>query len=104
MIFKTKEEKEILKKAKEKAHQEYLHFVAREKAKKEFLESNDDFDFYKELLRGLDVNPALKIIIEKRNGTRVILKLNEDAENQSTMNDWIDFSSITNLQNEARVR
>lgn len=97
------EKRKMIKLAKQKALQEYQNTIKREKAKKEFLESPDDFNFYSELLKGIDANPKLKIIVEKTNGTRIILKLSEEKDKQESVSDWIDFNSITTSQNEARV-
>lgn len=102
IFFRSKEERRILKEAKRKAREEYLHTIAREKAKKEFLESPNDYDFYLELLKGIEANPKLKIIVEKTNGTKIILKLSEEEEKTERVSDWIDFNSITTSQNEAR--
>lgn len=103
-MFKTKEERKIIKLAKEKARKEYFESIAREKAKKNFLESPDDFNFYKELLKGIDANPQLKIIVEKANGTKIILKLSEEDKIKDSQSDWIDFNSITTSNNEARFK
>lgn len=103
-LFKTKEERKIIKLAKQKAHEEYSKSVKREQAKKNFLDSPDDYNFYVELLRGLQINPLLKIVVEKSNGTKIIIKINEEEEKINRVSDWIDFNSITNTNNEARVK
>lgn len=103
MIFNT-EKHRIIKEAKRKAKQEYIKTVKLEKAKKNFLENPDDFNFYAELLKGLQVDSRLKIIVEKSNGTKVILRISEEEEKTNRISDWIDFETITTSQNEVRIK
>lgn len=102
-FFKTKEEKQFIKQAKREAHLHYINALKREEAKKNFLSEPDDFNFYKELLKGMDVNPNLIIKITKSNGTTVTIKTATNEIKSNSVSDWIDFDGLTDANNTMRV-
>lgn len=95
------EKRRIFKNAKRKAKEEYIRTVKREQAKKNFLESPDDYDFYLELLKGFEKNENLRIKVKKNNGTEITISMS-DIKNKITQdsNNWIDFDSLITSQNE----
>lgn len=105
-MFETwKAKRRIIKTAKAEAEKTFNHYVTLEKAKQNFLESPDDVNMIKEILKGIEYNDRVKnILIKKNNGTVITLKLTDNEEQKKgEFTEWINYDALTDSQGVMRV-